>query len=449
MYDEEILRALKSFPDRIPDEIPEKLPLLNCFRKKHPREPKALADVEVLLIQHHLAPFVCRLEAMFAEGLKPERTWMVDIPYSTNETVRTEILDRFGIPRTNTSAPFRDPVAPYAVVQLHRVREIVQHLAGSIKGSRLLVVDDGAYFIRALKDLVAQDPEFAKVFRGRTHIVEQTTRGHRYFREPEHAAYRRLAEETLVAPVVSVAKAKTKEEFESPFIGAAAARSLKRALTSEGLDLENLGRVGIVGFGPVGRSVFEALSALGHRGKITVIDKDEQKHQLIRRLGGSPRKALQKRLQRERRYQLLVGCTGYASFGVKDWELLADNAYLVSASSAAVEFNRKQFVDLADLYPDDEIEIIDRDETMKGGIRSPLRIRNTRTDRQVSFLHASFPINFDGRMECLPPWAIQATHNLLYAAGYQALEAQRPGFSDLDEDVDNEINARARRFLPG
>lgn len=381
MYDERIRKALRLFPETIPDEPPEKLPLLDEFRASHPRKSNALADVEVLMIQHHLGPLLRRLDAMFEEGLRPERTWLVDIPYSTNETVRMEVLERFGIPRQNASPPFRDPIAPYAKLQLHRVQEIIQHLAGCMKSSRLLVVDDGAYFIRALEELEAVSPGFADVFRERTHIVEQTTRGHRYFSEPEHRPYRLLAEEVLAAPVVSIAKAKTKMDIESPFIGAATSRSLKRTLRHEkGLDVRDLGRLGVVGFGAVGEAVFRALSHFGHRGPITVIDPDVSKHSRIKQRKGRPRRALQKSLPKERRYKVLVGCTGYSAFGVRNWKLLEDDAYLVSSSSAAVEFNRKQFVDLADLYPDDDIEIVDRSATMKGGIRAPLRIRNTRTE---------------------------------------------------------------------
>ena len=136
---------------------------------------------------------------------------------------------------------------------------------------------------------------------------------------------------------------------------------------------------------------------------------------------------------------------------VDEWELTEGHRkrYLERSDDDGVQWSLSKKIPIGALDGDVRREIIDRDETIKGGIRSPLRIRNTHTRRQVNFLHASFPINFDGRMECLPPWAIQATHSLLYAAGYQALESERPGFSPLARDVDGEINERARQFLPG
>ncbi|MHC4687907.1 MAG: hypothetical protein ACYTEW_26905, partial [Planctomycetota bacterium] len=138
---------------------------------------------------------------------------------------------------------------------------------------------------------------------------------------------------------------------------------------------------------------------------------------------------------------------GYASFTLKHWDYLSSNAYLVSTSSAAVEFNRKQFVDLPQLYTDDEIQIVNRKEAMKIGIRATLKIRDGDKQRQVTFISASFPVNFDGRMECLPIQFIQATHTLLYAAGYQALEAKQSGMKELDPKVDREIKSRALEYI--
>jgi len=440
MYEERIQYALKTFPTEIADEFPTSLPLLDSFRQAHSRKNDSFADLEVLLIQHNLGPFLLRLEALFEEGLRPERTWLVDIPYSTNERVRKEIPKRFGIPALQIAPPFRDPIAPYSTIQLRRIEDIVYYLANRVSHSRLLVVDDGAYFVRALKNIEDFEPGFTNAFRRRTAIVEQTTRGHRYLEEKQ---YRRLVEDALEAPVVSIARCSTKVEFEAPFIGVAASRAVVNVFDREGIEINNLGRTAIIGFGPVGQAVFQALKDFDHAGPIQVVDTDETKHQRIAELGGEPHISLPK----EKNFDLVVGCTGYASFGLKDWGCLSSYAYLVSTSSAAVEFNRKQFVDLAELYPDDEIEIVNKQEARKGGIRATLKIRDAQRQRQVAFIHASFPVNFDGRMECLPTRIIQATHTLLYAAGYQALRANRPGMKWLDPEIDSEIKSKALEYI--
>lgn len=442
MYNQRILDALDRFPEIVPEELPESLPLLDDYRHRHPRR-QSEGDLTVLLIQHHLGPFIRRLDAMFDDGVRPDRTWFVDIPYSTNEEVREEIPKRFGISPFHISPPLRDPLAPYATLQLQRVANLIQHLAQGNVGSRLLVIDDGAYFVRALKDLEDLGAGLSRAFAGRTFIVEQTTRGHRYYEEEDLAAYRHFVEGVLDAPVVSIAKSTTKTEFESPFIGAAAARGLQQKLKTEGLNLDQLGRVALIRFGPVGEAVFKALNPMGHEGPIEVIEIDEGKHTAIRDLGGVPRAALPDTGS----FDLLIGCTGYASFGLRHWDVLADDACLVSTSSAAVEFNRKQFIDLADLYPDDEFEVADREATRKQGIHATVRIVDSQRKRQVRFMNASFPVNFDGRLECLPARMIQATHTLLYAASRQVLQSSRPGLQVLNKGLDQEIYEGALRYL--
>ena len=76
-----------------------------------------------------------------------------------------------------------------------------------------------------------------------------------------------------------------------------------------------------------------------------------------------------------------------------------------------------------------------------------VRIHDGRGRRRVNFVHASYPVNFDGRMECLPTRVIQATHTLLYAAGYQALGAREPGMKRIMSDTDDEIAAAAMEYL--
>ena len=332
MYNEKIQLALQTAFDEISDDFPTSMPLLDRFRCAHRRPGHALADVDVLVIQHHLGPLLMRLQALFDEGLRPERTWLVDIPYSTNERVRDEIPRRFGIPRTQMSPPLRDPTAPYALLQLRRVEEVAYRPAHRGSPSRLLVIDDGAYFVRAIKHIEDLEPGFARAFAGNTAIVEQTTRGHRYLEEP---AYRQMLEEVLEAPAVTIARCRAKTEVEAPFIRAAASRAVVAALRREGVDLDQLERMAIIGFGPIGQSVFHALHQGRHGRPIAVVEKDRAKHAAIAAAGGEPCGVLPP----DGRFDLVGGCTGYASFDLQDWDSLSDDAYLVSTSSAAVTVN--------------------------------------------------------------------------------------------------------------
>jgi hypothetical protein len=107
----------------------------------------------------------------------------------------------------------------------------------------------------------------------------------------------------------------------------------------------------------------------------------------------------------------------------------------VSGSSAAVEFNREKFIDLAYRNDKDDFFIIEPEKSRRLGIHTSLEMQ--KGDIRFSFLNAGFPVNFDGRMECLPYLIIQITHGLLLAAAKESLNsATRPGFHNLNRRDD-------------
>lgn len=411
-------KAMERFHRDIPTRIPSTLPLLDRYRR-HFSSPRAFVGLDVLFIQHHLAPWVPRVRAMLEDGLDADRCWFVDIPYSTHMRVRKELL-LLGCRQEQMAIPHQDPLAPYTQAQLRRVEDIVLELARR-RPNKLLVVDDGAYFLRVLerrKDIAAR-------FRGRTHIVEQTTRGLRFIKELR----------SLQFPVVSIAKTHTKVKLESPFIGAAVSRAVVRSVRARGKLKERLRRVAIVGFGAVGEATTREITKLRHRlglqheEPIHVVEINEKLAARITELGARPLS----RLSPQGNYDLIVGCTGYASFHVGQTSLLAHDALLASASSASVEFNRKDFLERAD-RPGSKLTIINRDEIRRDLIHAPITMNDGK--RSFSFLNAGFPVNFDGRLECLPAWAIQPTHVLLYGACRQVLRTKRPGLKSLSRNED-------------
>lgn len=427
----ELRRWMRAAP--VPGSVPDELPLLQAY---HEERPGRFVDVDALFIQHHLGPLVPRLRAMIADGLARDRCWFVDIPYSTNPDVRSA-LGAMVQEEDRHPWPLDDPLEPYSRRQVERVESVVRRLLAASTGRHVLVVDDGAYFLRVLLRLRRTEPGALQGLVGRLRLVEQTTRGHRYLQEP---AARQLLEE-LDAPAVTIARTVTKTAFEGPFIGESVARRLSRRMEADDdLALRSGARVAVVGFGTVGRATFRALTAGQGIEGVDVVEWDRARHEAIRRAGGRPLR----RLRDDGAYDLIVGCTGKASFRLEDRVRLADGARLVSASSAAVEFNREGFVELADRLPDDEIEIVDREATRSRGIRADVAFRDGR--REFTLVSAGFPVNFDGRIECIPLPLIQATHVLLYAAACQALAAKRPGVASLDPEVDRWIAVRALAF---
>ena len=428
--------AIKNFDNEIiPNEPPSELPLLNKFKAKY-KKKDYFCDTDVLFIQHHLGPFLPKLKEMNNDGLEKVRCWFVDIPYSTNLDTKL-ILGKEGFGTEQMTNIFNDPLDDYDKNQSDRVKFLLFKLASKKDNRKLLVVDDGAYFLRFLYSANIHDPKLAEIFKG-TRIVEQTTRGHRFI---ENQAIEIIKKYKL--NVVSIARCHTKINFESAFIGATVSRALTNRIGDD--ELNEMKYISVIGFGAVGKATTERLLKKSPLAKIDVIDINESKRDDATKM--SNRINALKSLNQKREYELIVGCTGDTSFELSDRKLLVNGAYLASGSSAAVEFNRQGFVELADKYPDDEIEILDKEETIKKGIHANIRFSQER-GRIFTFLNSGFPVNFDGKMECLPPRVIQSTHTLLYAAAIQAVENSVPGtLQKIDGDVDHWIYNNSFNYL--
>lgn len=417
------------------EEIPTSIPLrlefletqLNALLLKEFRRQDIFAGIDVLFIQHHLGPFIAKLHAMFNNELDRSRCWFIDIPYSTNHSVK-DYIGKNICSQDQASRPFTDPLAPYSEIQSIRVARLMEKIIGrKDPQSRLLVLDDGAYFARYLDFIKNDQPELLQHFK-KACLVEQTTRGHRYL-ETHKDDLIRLCD----LSIVSIARCKTKLQFESPFIGASMGRALGKALGED--RLRNFRSIGIIGYGTVGEATVDDLLRKSPKARIEIVDIDEGK---LRAAGNKNVNAqAMKQLRDDGSYELVVGCTGYNSFKLEQRYCLADGAFLASASSAAVEFNRAGFIELADRDPQDEIELLNREDTQRKGIHAPIEIRYE-GGKKFTFLNAGFPVNFDGQLECLPTRMIQSTHALMIAASWQAL-TQGAGFSRIEKTLDESI----------
>jgi len=429
-----IEKALKKYDSfQMPETPPENLSLLEGLQDRL-RNNKPFANVDVLFIQHHLGPFIGRLHAMIESGLDLNRTWFVDIPYSTNQDV-VEKLVELGFSERQMSVRFNDPLEIYDSAQAQRVSSLMERIAEREDPRPLLVVDDGAYFARYLNDLKTNSPILLERYVG-TSVVEQTTRGHRYLFDHAHEVISRCG-----LSMVSIARCKTKKEIEAPFIGAAVSRALKQSIGEERIC--NAKHIAVIGFGVVGEKTVEEICRFYPEADIDIVDIDADARAKASEAGenceGFPQ------LRDDREYDIVLGCTGYNSFHLDQRKLLADEAVLASGSSAAIEFNRAGFIELADQYDYDEIEIVNRTKTISEGIHAEIIMREK--EKTFSFLNAGFPVNFDGKLECLPTKMIQATHGLLFMAGIQSLTQEGSGITTINPDEDEWIFNRAVREL--
>jgi S-adenosylhomocysteine hydrolase len=424
--DERINKVLDSWDWATVNKVPDRLPLLDRFRK---RFDSGFDGWTLLFIQHHLGSTIAMVKGFVESGASVERIWHVDIPYSTVTDVNSVIIGELAT--AELSLPrFNDPLVDYAAAQMLRTAQVMRQIA-STRPERLLVVDDGAYFLRTLIMLSAIGDPAASRLRGAC-VVEQTTRGHRFLES--HGA--EIVEHGVRA--VSVARTRTKLEFEAPFIGGAVASALLRNRADSWSD------VLILGYGAVGRACVAELRRQLPDSKITAVDPHAADFADV---DVSHRVNLRSEMPRSGSFDLVLGCTGTNSFTFRDVHLVSDRAVLASASSADVEFGRAAFVEAADRFPDDEIKVIDADNAREHGLHAPLAIQ-TSASQIVTFLNAGFPVNFDGRHEGLSLMMIQPTRSLLFAAAAQASRQKEAGLRDLDKGVDEWLLQHALATLP-
>jgi S-adenosylhomocysteine hydrolase len=422
--DSRIMRVLESHDWDADRECPEQLPLLAETRG---RVGGDFDGWSVLFIQHHLGSTIPMVQAFVDAGVAVDRIWHIDVPYSTDHQVNDVLVSRLGRPDAGLPR-FDNPLVDYAPVQIMRTSQVLHDIAAT-RPERLLVVDDGAYALRTLLMLREIGDETANLLRGAA-IVEQTTRGHRFLEASQGALERHDA------TAVSVARARTKLEFEAPFVGGAVTSALLR----QAGDAEST-NVLTLGYGAVGRACVAELRRRLPSAAITVVDPKSP-------MADDPQTAdvrLLQKMPHSGDFDLVLGCTGGNSFGVRDIDLVGRAAVLASASSADVEFGRAAFVEAADRYPDDEFEVLDPEGTRAAGIHAPVMIRSGH--KSLTFVNAGFPVNFDGGPEGLSPTMIQPTRCLLYAAAVQASKRSHIGVQGLSAEDDTWLLSRALESL--
>jgi hypothetical protein len=244
-------------------------------------------------------------------------------------------------------------------------------------------------------------------------------------------------------PIVNVARSTPKKKLEPPFIGRAVCTALLHKLRDR-FSPGHGGRCLILGFGAIGSQVARFVSdSLGFkRNLIFVFDPVRCRCCWARSEGYS----LWERNDLTTRFNLVIGCSGRASFTVDDYVYLEDDAFLASASSGSVELSREDFIELADSSKIDDIEILGQALDEKN-IHSDLRFRLV--DRKATFLNGGFPVNFEGKVNCIPTRYMQPTATMMVSASVQAISCSAKGLLKLDSDFCAWLDLEFRAELGG
>ena len=407
------------------EDIPERMPVLDRWLEREaPARP--LAGVTTLLIQHQLGNHVIQTRALLDLGVAPRDLYWIDIPYTSTPAVRKAVHE-LGVPWRNFLTSEYRVLEPYAPFQRLRVQRFLNELFEN-PPEHLLVLDDGSYLLEALACVRRRLPRMA--------IVEQTTRG--LIKIEENAALEACSREI---PIVDVARSDPKRTLEPLFIGAAVCDALLRRF-GERLRPGPKDRCLVLGYGAIGQQVatfvHEILGFARERVHVHDVDRARIDSAIARGFTAWDRS------QRGFRFQLVVGCSGRASFRVGDHVLLEDGAFLASASSGSVELSREDFIELAEANPHDDIWIV-RDGLDESKVHSDLRFRFI--DREATFVNGGFPVNFEGRINCVPAHYIQPTPTMMCAAAVQAVKAEQAGLLPLDPAFCRWVDAEFRKEL--
>jgi S-adenosylhomocysteine hydrolase len=408
------------FDEVVPSELGLTSLLVDRYASHSPLE-----GITALFFQHQLANQVPMVKALIALGLDPARIHWVDIPYTSHASIRAK-LGALGIPEEN----FRvcddfESLTPYALYQRQRAVKVVDELLKE-DPDKLVVLDDGAYFAAAASCF---DRSFTECS-----VVEQTSRG--FKKVAKNAA---MAATLARLPLIDVAQSAPKSLLESPFIGAAVCASITHHIEDKLNRLGDNARFLVLGFGNIGEAVAKALSTTGPFGPRNVYVSDPHRETEVRASsfewwerseGGT--------------FDLVVGCSGTTSFDVGDYVFLNDDAVLVSASSGAVEFNRRNVVEWAGVSSADDLAIGEHDpHDLHSAI--PIHFPN----RDVTLLNGGFPANFDGRVTCLPYRYIQITMALMVLGTVQAALTTEARCHNLDTEVMKDLTEAYYQELDG
>lgn len=370
-----------------------------------------LAKVATVLVLHLLSDVRGFLDTLLALGLDPDKTVVVNIPYSTKAaTVAT--LWCTGLRRMHLSDEY--PISDAVAAAVEELAEIV-----SDGETKILVIEDGGYIGPYLH---RHRPDLLGQVLG---VVEQTANGIYQYEANESAG---LKEIVPSVPVMSVAESQLKKDLESPLIGDAVVRNVTDLVAiSSNLSIRKFNAV-VLGYGATGSRVAESL-----RGPLDsppkVFDTDAAKRAAALEAGFDVEDTVAAACAGA---DLIIGCTGRTSVSGAVLMNLDKDCFFANGSSKRLEL---EWEDLGSL--------ISNTVTLKGGSGARVTLHN---GRNLTLLANGYPVNFFG--ESVPDEEIAFVYGLLLRAALLVLESGiEPGFHDIPMEIQDEIRTDHENML--
>lgn len=267
-------------------------------------------------ILHCVEDVVYFIRALHEVGIEYNDIYISSPPY----TLRDPVLDELGDLGCNTYRPDAGKNATEQVefIAAEMLKDISKRCINEKR--KFLIIEDGGYLVPVMHK---QLPDAAEFCLGG---VEQTTNGV----ARNQAIHDKIG---LTIPIASIPSCQLKILVEPPFIGEAVLRNIQQAMFELGSMVRGQ-KVGIVGFGAIGKAVCDEFDQAG--AIIYVCDTQFIK-QLEARLSGYMTCGTVANLLSI--CDIVIGTTGNTSIMFNEGAHIRDGIVLASASSKQVEID--------------------------------------------------------------------------------------------------------------
>lgn len=280
----------------------ERLPLLHYQTKRFGN--RVFRDCIVLSVFHLLGDALYFFETLTRMGVRNEDMYIVGIPYSNRKESVSQLKNR-GYHVFTPKFPI-DQFIPHAIEKACNRCEKEK--------KTLLIIEDGGYVVPKIHQLYDEIPPFL------IGAVEQTARG---IWNDESV--------DLKIPVLTVAFSEFKKELEAPEVGKAIVFNVEQLLSKRTFLRGK--KVGVTGFGTIGRNVAQCLR--DSRAIVKVSEIDIRKA-MIARLDGFEHVDS---INLVEDCDIVIGTTGRKSLGINQILAAKNHSVFVSASSKQIEID--------------------------------------------------------------------------------------------------------------
>jgi hypothetical protein len=382
----------------------------------------SIGDVVLVALQHLLPSIQQLFSRTLQWGFKAHNIWLLGKPYSTIASTERWLREQMRLNVYHTPAPELFSPGEYDISIREYARDFWKNLMAQIGSQRnVILLDEGGLLRKTIP------PEFLE-HKHNIVAIEHTSSGWN-------------CDEALRYPVILKARSYAKLRYESPFIAEALIDRLllelnpgltKELAREQDLPLPHLRRVGqraladkrvgIIGFGFLGRSLTRYLKGIGTE-HISAWDRSDGA------FSGTESRFVERSNLTDliNRNEIIFGCTGNTVENVRAALTLNSNS---RSFSAQPDTRRSLKIFCSCSSADREfLELIPYlAQVDRKFARNPFEnAAGLIGDCSVQLINGGFPINFDRRREYEPRNRIWLTRELTFASILQALQMLTAG----------------------